>query len=337
MPVYNGEQHLHSVMKNIIDQTFPDFELLAMDDGSTDRSRQILETYAKKDRRVKVFHQRNSGIVRSLNSLAMHARADLIARIDADDVTYPRRLEIEYDYMQKHPQTVLLGATYKVMRGGKTFTGFTDTFSEDFLNRWFMVYNCAFVHSAVIFRKKTFIDCGGYLEGEYPAEDYGLWIRMKNRGKIENLRDVLGEYNMNIHSISGANFRKQIKVRNRLNKENFDALYKNDEIPDLEKVTDALENYPMDRHRLEIFAKLASLTGCFLVEKGETKRAFQYFSWGFKLSKKRLGALLNLVLAKFGVAVYFSVDAYVKISTAVPQIRWFRAKRKNKKPHASKQ
>lgn len=329
MPVCNGEKYLHASMKNIIDQTFSDFEFLIMDDGSTDRTHQILEAYAKKDHRIKIFRQKNSGIVASLNALASHAKAELIARMDVDDASYPQRLEIQYSYMEKHPQTVLLGATNKVIHEKKGARGLSDTFGEDFLNRWFLTYNCAFVHSSVMFRKNVFTACGGYRQSEYPAEDYGLWIRMKNFGLIENLQTVLGEYRFNVESISGKNFRRQIKIRDRLNKTNFEDIYKNDQIPDLKKVVEALQKYPMDRHRKQIFSKLACLTGCFLVEKGGVKRAAPYFRWSFQLSKKRLDALLNLILAPFKKAVYFSVDAYVKLRTATAKIRWFKAAGRN--------
>lgn len=327
MPVYNGEKYLHATMKSMIDQTFRDFELLVMDDGSTDRTAQILDAYAKKDHRIRVFRQPNKGIVESLNSLVARAKADLVARMDADDIAYPQRLAMQYAYMENSPKTVLLGATCAVLKNGTEKKGVTDTFQEDFLNRWFMVFNCPFVHSAVMFRKKAFMECGGYWNGEYPAEDYGLWIRMKKYGLMENLQEILGEYRQNVESVSGANFRGQVKMRNRLNRTNFEDLYRAGEIPSLDLVDSALETYVMDLHRKQVFSKLACLTGCFLVEKNEIKRAIPYFRWSFRLSKKRLDSLLNLLLAHLKKAVYFSIDGYIKLRTMIPQIRWFKAKK----------
>lgn len=330
MPVYNGEKYLHTVIKSILDQTFGEFEFLIMNDGSTDRTAQILEAYGKKDRRIKVFQQKNSGIVNSMNMLIFHAKTDLIARIDADDIAYPKRLELQYEYMKTHPETVLLGTTCIVFRDNIAKRGITDSFSEDFLNRWFLTFNCAFTHSTVMYRKKAFAASGGYWPSEYPAEDYGLWIRMKKFGTIENLKNILGEYRLNVQSISGNNFRKQIKVRNRLNAVNFEDIYRDKEIPDLQKVTDALQNYIIDRHRRQVFGKLACLTGCFLIQKGEIKRAVPYFKWSFAINKKRLDALLNLILSHFHTAVYVSIDIYVRLRTITPQIRWF------KTPHDTK-
>jgi len=331
MPVYNGEKYLHSAMKCIIDQTFTDFEFLIMDDGSSDRTAQILEAYAKKDKRIKIFHQKNSGIVTSLNTLIAHAKADIIARIDADDISYPQRLKTQYDYLGKHPETVLLGATSLTYREDGTKRGLSDTFAEDFLNRWFLTFNCGFVHSLVMFHKSVFEACGGYWQNEYPAEDYGLWIRMKNHGKIENLKNVLGEYCFNFSSISGKNFHRQVNMRNHLNKINFEDLYKNNEIPTVEEAKNALNDYEIDRHRQQVFSKLSCLTGCFLVEKGEIKRAIPYFKWSFHLSKKRIDALLNLFLAHSKIAMYISLDAYIKITTLKAEIRWF----KTSKPHTT--
>jgi len=327
MPVYNGEKYLHTVMKSMINQTFTDFELLIMDDGSTDRTSEILKSYTKRDRRIKVFQQKNSGIVKSLNALAALAKADFIARMDVDDIAYPKRFEIQYEYLKTHPETVLLGTTCIVFRNGIKKTGINDAFAEDFLNRWFLVFNCAFTHSSVMFGKKAFISSGGYWQSEYPAEDYGLWIRMKKYGRIENLKILLGEYQLNVDSISGKNFRKQIKVRNRLNGINFEDVYANDEIPSLDLVEKTLQTYRMDRHRKQVFAKLSCLTGCYLVQKGEIKRAIPYFKWSLKMSKKRLDALLNLLFAHFRKAVYVSIDVYVRFRTLNPQIRWFRTKK----------
>ena len=327
MPVYNGEKYLHTSIKCILDQTFSDFEFLIMDDGSTDRTAQIIEIYAKKDQRIKMFKQKNRGIVNSLNTLALHANADLIARMDADDISYPMRLQIQYEYLQTHPQTVLLGATSKITRENKHTTGISDTFAEDFLNRWFLTFNCPFVHSLVIFKKSVFEACGGYWKSEYPAEDYGLWIRMKSYGQIENLQNILGEHHFSLSSISAKNFHNQIKTRDNLNKINFEDIYQDDEIPEISKVESALQNYIFDKHRYQIFSKLACLTGCFLVEKGETKRAMNYFKWSFQMSKKRLDSLLNLILLHFKRAIYISIDAYLLYRTAKIKIRWFKTHR----------
>ncbi len=324
MPVYNAEKYLRDSINSILNQTFTEFELLMMDDGSTDGSRKILDEYAKKDGRIKIFSQKNQGIVKSLNSLAKEAKADLIGRMDADDLAYPTRLETQYNYLKTHPHTVLLGTSCVVFREDTKKTSISDTFAEDLLNRWFLTLNCGFRHCTIIFKKKTFEECGGYLESEYPAEDYGLWIRMQKYGDIENLNDVLGEARMIIGSVSGKNFRKQIKVRNRLNAANFEIVYKDGTIPTIEQIEKSLRTYVINNHRRHLFAKLACLTGCFLVQKGELKRAAKYFWWSIKTSKKRFDALANLLLCRFGRAFYVSLDAYVKIRTITPSIRWFK-------------
>lgn len=330
MPVFNAEKFIAFTLGSALNQTFKDFELLIMDDGSKDKSRKIIEQYAKKDHRIKLFSQENQGLVKTLNTLVGHAQCDLIARMDADDLAYPDRLEIQYNYLQKHPETVLLGTPCVVFyEEDQSKIRITDTFAEDFLNRYFMNYNCAFMHSAVIFRKEVFKKCQGYLEKEYPAEDYGLWIRMKKHGKVENLRDILNEIRMNTHSVSSKNFRKQIRVRNRLNKENFEDLYQNDEIPAVKEIQKGLRTYLMDAHRKKIFGRMACLTGCFLVEKGETAKSISYFQYAFRLDKSRIDALFNLLFVRFGFAFYCTVDAYIRYITATPQIRFFRNIKKN--------
>lgn len=326
MPVYNGEQHLDIAIQSVLDQTFPDFELLIMDDGSTDRTPQILEHFAKKDPRIKLFYQKNSGVVQSSNALIAHAKAELISRLDADDMISPECLKLQFDHMQKNPKTVLLGTVCRYYQPDGTQTETSTTFSEDFLNRWFLTYNCAFLQISLMFRKTVFDACSHYLESEYPAEDYGLWIRMKKHGHIENLKNILGVYRINPEGISRKNFHQQIEIRNRLNRKNFEDIYQAHEIPDLKKVDKALLDYKLSHNQKELLGKLACLTGCFLIEKGEIKRAIEYFLWSFNISKKRLDALANLILAHTKRAMYISIDVNVrkKQRTIKPQIHWYK-------------
>src|SRR5258706_14041022 len=109
MPVYNGERYLASAIDSILAQTFTDFELIAVDDGSTDSSLPMLKRYAERDPRVRVISRPNTGIVGALSDAIAAARAPLIARMDADDLSLPLRFERQVAYLSGHPQCVLVG------------------------------------------------------------------------------------------------------------------------------------------------------------------------------------------------------------------------------------
>ena len=210
MPVYNGEKYLAASIESILNQSFRDYEFLIMDDGSTDSSLQILKFYAEKDPRIHLFHQKNHGIVKSLNTLIDHTQTNLIARMDADDIARPERLEKQMKYLQSHPETVLLGTRCKIFRDINKKVNLNDSFTEDFLNRWFLTINPPFTHSSVLMRKEALLKCHKYRSDFFPAEDYDLWTRIKRYGKVENLPDVLLDYRVIAGSISGKNFSNQI-------------------------------------------------------------------------------------------------------------------------------
>lgn len=310
MPVYNGEKHLREAIESILTQTFTDFELLVMDDGSTDQTPEILEEFGQKDHRIKIFRQKNKGLVESLNSLAENAKYDLVARMDADDVSYPQRLEIQYEYMEKHPQTVLLGTYANIIERSGGVARRNTAFREDELNRWYLSIIPPFIHSAVMFRKAAFQKAGGYRQDEHPAEDYGLWVRMKRYGKLNTAPVLLHDYFLDAGGISARNFKKQIAKRDELNLKNLEDLYEQNEIPSARHALALLKPYNLDHHQRQVLAKLACLTGCFYIEKNEYTKAQEYFMLCLSMDWRRFDAALNLILGKFHGAFLISVDKY---------------------------
>jgi len=332
MPVYNGEKYLREALESILNQTFKNFELLIMDDGSTDQTAEILKTFAKKDPRIKIFHQKNSGVVRSLNALIAHAKAEILARMDADDIAYPDRLKIQYQYMQNHPETVVLGCFAKIIENrtvenspgsGKEKSRRNTAFEEDILNRWYLSVIPPFIHSAVMLRKEAFIRAGGYREDEHPAEDYGLWIRMKHEGKLGTAPALLQDYYLHPEGISARNYKKQIAKRDELNFKNLEDLYKNNEIPSAHEAVRLLKPYNLNRHQRRILAKLACLTGCFYIEKNSYSKAKEYFKLSLKMDPRRFDAALNLIFGKFKKAFLISIDKFPARFKFLFKIFWF--------------
>ena len=200
MSVYNGEQFLVEAVESILGQTFKDFEFIIINDGSTDSSLRILEGF--KDPRIKIISRPNKGLVASLNEGVEAASADLIARMDADDLSMPDRLDLQVKYFDSHPGCVLLGASFIVTDESDEKLYEEMLLTEDADLRMVMRLQNAFAHGATMYRKKTFIKAGGYRDDYGPTEDYDLWRRIMALGKINNLPHVLYRWKSNPAGIS---------------------------------------------------------------------------------------------------------------------------------------
>jgi len=159
MPVYNAERFLSEAMDSIVGQTLTDFEFLIIDDGSTDRSYEIIRSY-KDDRIRLVQNETNLGITASLNKGIQLARAALIARMDADDISYPDRLQKQYDYLTSHPDCALLSTFARVITEDK------QTVYIERTNSHYFYYNLTFAtpiyHPTVMYVKIAVQDVGMY-------------------------------------------------------------------------------------------------------------------------------------------------------------------------------
>ena len=115
MPVFNAENFLNKAIESILTQTFKDFEFLIINDGSTDNSEQIINNYAKKDSRIRLINRENHGLVDTLNFGLKQAKAELIARFDADDICMPSRLKEQFDFMQMDKTLALVGSFIQII------------------------------------------------------------------------------------------------------------------------------------------------------------------------------------------------------------------------------
>ncbi len=332
MAVRNEEDWLDATLQSIASQTYKNFELLVMDDGSTDRTPEILEKFAENDPRIKIFRQENKGNAESRNTLVRHAASSLIANMDGDDLAYPQRLEAQYEYMQKHPETVLLSTYARIVEiGGSEPPRMSTAFEEDELNRWYLSVIPPFIHSSVMYRKEAFFKAGGYRPDEYPAEDYGLWIRMKSLGKINTAPRLLTEYRFHRKGVSANNYRLQIERRDGLNLKNLEDLYAENEIPPVERALKLLERYDLNPRQRKILAKLACITGCFYVKKNAYNKAKPYFGLALKMDWRRVDALLNFLIGIFGKSFLISLDNYPLKRKIMLKIHWFGRNLKNVK------
>ena len=205
--VYNGEEYLEECINSVLNQTLQDFEYIILNNGSTDETANILNKFA--DPRLKIVHQDNLGISASLNKGARLSRCDLIAHLDADDYSLSQRLEKQVTFMEQHPEVIICGSRFKELLGEEPFAQKVRFIETDQAIRKSMSLFNPFSHSAVIFRKKTFFESGGYNCQYKYAQDYDLWVRMLNFGEARILKEELGMVRMSEQSESNKNAKKQ--------------------------------------------------------------------------------------------------------------------------------
>jgi GT2 family glycosyltransferase len=191
MPVYNAGRFLAPALESVLGQTFADFELIAIDDGSSDGSGKVLADVAARDPRVRVISQRNLGIVAALNRALELARAPLIARMDADDICRPDRFGKQVAYMEHHPEIAAVSGAMDVIDESDIYLR-TDAFPTlpDAIDSELLHRSCV-CHPAVMARAAALRALGGYRSNVQYAEDYDLWLRISEAGRIANLPDVL--------------------------------------------------------------------------------------------------------------------------------------------------
>ncbi|MGV1045284.1 MAG: glycosyltransferase family 2 protein [Limnohabitans sp.] len=185
MSVYNGEQWLSPAIESVLSQTFDDFELLIVNDGSTDASASIIRNYEKKDSRVRHFSKMNTGLADSLNCGIREARGEWIARLDADDISHSDRIKLQYSEIKSNSNLVLVGT------GLSLINEFGDVYKSHIYpsthNRLLLALSQGgptFPHSSAFFRRDLALKIGGYRKRIKRAEDRDLWLRFAREGLI---------------------------------------------------------------------------------------------------------------------------------------------------------
>lgn len=207
MSVYNGERFLRESINSILSQTFKDFEFLIINDGSTDRTKEILESYD--DPRIRVVdNDKNVGLTRSLNKGLELAKGEYIARMDADDVSLPERLEEQAGFFDRNPEVVLLGNWVEIIDDGGNITGIIRYPVNHCFIAWTLLFKTCLAHPTVMYRREEVLKIGGYNNSLKYTQDYDLWIRLSRIGKISQIPRIL----LKIRKLAGSieyRFQKQ--------------------------------------------------------------------------------------------------------------------------------
>ncbi len=195
MPVYNCEKYVDEAIESVLNQTFKDFELIIINDGSTDNTLEKIKKYEKTDERIRIINnEKNLRIATSLNNAIDIARADIIARMDGDDISLPTRFEKQYKLMQSDENLGVVGCNMiTIDKDGKDIGMRRYSTNPEFLKKSVFRYS-PFAHPATMLRKKAFIEAGKYFPRFVPAEDLDLWIRIGRTHKFSNVDEFLFKY-----------------------------------------------------------------------------------------------------------------------------------------------
>lgn len=213
LPVYNGAEHLSQTLESLLNQTHSNFELLVVDDGSTDGSDQIVLN--RQDARIKlVKNERNMGLIHTLNRGMSMARGRYIARMDADDIATQTRIECQLKYMVSHPGVGVCGTWSRTFGDvQESWETRYPTAHDDIVAH--MIFNTALSHPTVMFDREEFPSDFVFYSSEAPhAEDYDLWVRASAITKLANIPEVLLDYRVHASQVSSKYAQTQKKTAN---------------------------------------------------------------------------------------------------------------------------
>lgn len=215
MPVHDAGRFLEPALDSILRQSLSDFELICVDDGSTDGSVDVLERKAHGDARLVVLRQAHGGIVAALNAGIAVARAELIARMDSDDLAAPERLERQAAYLDRHQELALVGSAYQIIdEHDRPQAVVRPPVAPDAVRSALAKGNCL-AHPTVMMRRAALEAVSGG-KGPYRrvfryAEDYDLWLRLSERAPLGNLPDVLLRYRRRFDAVRFEQIAQQVR------------------------------------------------------------------------------------------------------------------------------
>ena len=215
IPCYNCEEYVEEAVMSIVKQTYSNLEILVIDDGSTDNTGCILQELAKKDNRIKyIKNTTNLKLIKTLNKGLDLCKGKYIARMDADDISLPERIEKQVIFLEKHSEIGIVG-TYIQIFGVRKGVWRMDT-SDKYI-RAHLFCNTSFAHPTVMIRTSVLRDNCLYYKTEYPhAEDYKLWCDMAQYTKLANIPEVLLYYRINQNQVSNKFSKEQKETAQRI-------------------------------------------------------------------------------------------------------------------------
>jgi glycosyltransferase involved in cell wall biosynthesis len=203
MPVYNAGAFVARTVRSILNQTFADFELLVLDDGSRDASPRILRGLAESDRRIRLSLRENHGAIASRNELLKLARGKYLAVNDADDLSLPHRLERQVAFLDANPGVVCVGGHFDMIDAkSRRLTTLCPPEDDAGIQHLALRGHCSICHSAAMMRRDAVERVGGYGKNFTFAHDLELWLRLGEAGALANLPETVIQFRLHESSIS---------------------------------------------------------------------------------------------------------------------------------------
>lgn len=202
IPAYNCEKYVETAIESILSQTYHDFEIIFINDGSTDNTRNIAEEIARRDPRLRVYTRENRGIVSCLNEGLALASGRYIARMDGDDIAMPDRFQRQVEFLDSHPDHGLVGGQFMLIDPkGRWLRSLERPTSHEDLQEEFFKGITAIIHPVMMYRRDLALQIGGYSERCLHAEDLDFLFMMSEVSKVANLPHRLLLYRLHHHSV----------------------------------------------------------------------------------------------------------------------------------------
>lgn len=216
LPVFNAARHLEDALGSVLAQTFGDFEVIAVDDGSTDGSLAILRGMAATDARVRVVTRENRGLVATLNEALGLARGRYIARMDADDRCMPERFKLQVERLEREPGLVALGSRVVAIDSDDAVIGVEQLpLEHEEIEEWHLAGSSAICHPSSMMRAEALRAVGGYRDLA-PVEDFDLWLRLGEVGRLANLEQPLLMYRRSSTGMVASNVHRRMDALERV-------------------------------------------------------------------------------------------------------------------------
>lgn len=214
MPVYNAERYLAQAIKSVLAQSFTDWELILINDGSIDKSESIIKQF-EDDRIYYLKNTSNIGLIKTLNKGIDLCQGKYIARMDADDISHPDRLKKQVDFMENNPNYLMCGTDAAVIDNNNTRTGRIRNLTRNSLLKINLLFSTPFIHPSVMIKNEV-LKQNKYDESYKHVEDFELWCRIAKLGKIANIQKDLIDYRWHNTNVSVVNNRIQSELKKKI-------------------------------------------------------------------------------------------------------------------------
>ncbi len=310
MATYNDAKYISKTVESILNQSFTDFEFIIINDCSKDNTFKILSRY--NDKRIKIINnKKNLGLYKSLNIGFNNSSGDFIARIDADDIAFPDRLQVQYDYLKCNPSIGLIGCNYyEINSKGDRISDLIKFHHEPIIIKWRMCFENP-VPSPVFFKRSIYLNVGGFDERSKVGMDYDFFSKVAKVDKISNIQEPIMYWRVHASSISSSQGEFQLKnakdvsrnyvndiLNKKLDKKKIELLWNRDS---------QLYNSFKLSILYKIFKKILSEKRWSIEEKNTLKRyVVNYLIYHFKIHIKQ--PLVMLLVLK---TLFISPMAYL--------------------------